>query len=56
MTLVMSVYSLRIVSERATTVVTSVPDRRDLAGVEVTDALCNQSVSVQIYTATVWIG
>ena len=38
---------LRIVSERATTVATAVPVSRDLADVEVTDTLCDRSVSIQ---------
>ena len=43
----MTVNSLRVVSERATTVATSVPVRRDLADVEVLDAFRDGSVSVQ---------
>ena len=52
----MSVDSLRVVSECAITVATSVPERRDLADVEVIDALCDRSVSIQVHTATVCAG
>ena len=54
--LVMMVNSLRIVSERATAVGTSVPVRRDLADVEITDGLCDRSVSIQSYAAAVYAG
>ena len=52
----MSVNSLRVVSECATTVATSVPERRDLADVEVIDALCDLSVSIQVHAAAVCAG
>ena len=52
----MSVNTLWVVSERATTVKTSVPERRDLTDVEVIDALCDLSVSIQVHAAAVCAG
>ena len=47
----MSVNSLRIVSECATTVTTAVSVYRDLADVQITDVLCDRSVSIQVHAA-----
>ena len=52
----MTVNTLWIVSERATTVATSVSVRRDLADVEIIDALCDRSVSIQVHAAAVCAG
>ena len=56
MTLAVMVNSPRIVSECATTVATAVSVRRDLADVEITDRLCDRSVSVQVHAAAAWTG